>query len=121
MGRQLHVLTRNGEAARATYLSTYHWLPLLNGMTSYPPPSYAAVEDLAVRLPDAEALQGLVDCAALRWVLVHGPLPNGAQAWSRQPLVQLVERFPDGRHVDRLWAVVAPRRAVDEGACRAFR
>jgi hypothetical protein len=52
-------------------LGTFHWLPLLNGRTGYPPPSYAEITALAARVPDADAIASLRARTGLRWVLVH--------------------------------------------------
>jgi hypothetical protein len=58
--------------SRYTYLSTYHWSPLLNGYSAYPPQSFFLLMAIARRLPDPAALQDLVDLSGLRWVVVHG-------------------------------------------------
>ena len=52
------------------YYSTYHWLPLLNGYSSYPPASWRALADAALRLPAPEALDAVL-ANAPRWVLFH--------------------------------------------------
>lgn len=75
---------RNGRYMTA---STLHWRPLLNGYTAYPPPSAgffaAAIRDL----PDAAALDLLLDTTALRWVLVHRDelTPDEARRWPSDP------------------------------------
>jgi len=58
------------EAEREFY-STYHWLPLLNGRSGYPPPLYLTTIKVAAQLPDAAALASLRETTAVRWVLVH--------------------------------------------------
>ena len=58
--------------SRYTYLSTYHWSPLLNGYSAYPPQSFFLLMAIARRLPDPAALQDLVDLSGLRWIVVHG-------------------------------------------------
>ena len=102
--------------ARAMYLSTYHWLPLLNGYTGYTPPGSAFLLAHAQQLPSAESLQVLVDCAGLRWILVHFATGVRRDAWHRLPGVRLVQTFPpdpERRQRDELYEVTAPRR----GAC----
>jgi hypothetical protein len=68
--------------SRYMYYSTYHWLPLLNGYSSYPPASWLALADATGRLPDPAALD---DVLALhpRWILLHREaLPaNERAAW----------------------------------------
>lgn len=68
--------------ARYAYLSTYHWRPLVNGYSSYPPASYELLMAIARRLPERSALQDLVDLASVRFVVVHadslGPRERGA-------------------------------------------
>jgi hypothetical protein len=67
-------------AARAMYFSTYHWLPLINGYTGYPPTAYALLENYAEQLPSVSALRFLAFCTGLRWILVH---QEGR--WQRRP------------------------------------
>ena len=93
--------------ARAMYFSTYHWLPLLNGYTSYPPASSSFLGKHAAQLPASGSLQVLTDCAALRWILVHGP--QRRQAWAMLPGVELRASFPPN-HQDLIYEVlVTPR------------
>jgi hypothetical protein len=109
-------------AARAMYFSTYHWLPLLNGHTGYPPPSYAVVEELGARLPATDALRELVDCAGLRWVLAHGLPPATAALWQAQGGLRLRETFPpvvEGS--SRLYEVVLAPRPPAARACTRWR
>lgn len=53
--------------------STLHWLPLVNGYTGHPPPSYTLLAALAQRLPRREAFEPLCDLVRLGWVVVHEP------------------------------------------------
>ena len=99
--------------ARAMYFSTYHWLPLLNGYTGYLPPSAAAVEELAARLPSADALRVLVDCAGLRWILLHRPTPRQIETWQQADGLRLAGVFPGAPREDRIFEVVIAR----SGAC----
>jgi hypothetical protein len=53
------------------YMSVFHWLPIVNGHTAYFPTGYPLLESYGAQLPSGEALQTLVDCAGLRWILVE--------------------------------------------------
>ena len=59
------------ESARRMYLSTFHWLPIVDGYSGYPPGTAAYIHGLARGLPAEDALQALVDAADIGWVLVH--------------------------------------------------
>lgn len=71
--------------ARYTYFGQVHWLPLLNGYSSYPPESYRLVMAIARRLPDPRALGDLVKLTGLRWIVVHGA---ALDAWDRSAWAQ---------------------------------
>jgi hypothetical protein len=75
----------------AMYRSTHHWLPLLNGYTAYPPPSYEVLMRVASQLPEPESLDTLLTLADVRWILVHlGSLWGAEQsAWRTPPGLQL--------------------------------
>ena len=81
------------EAGHRMYLSTFHWLPIVDGYSGYPPASAAYIHGIARDLPDDAALQSLVDVVDVGWVLVHRALltPDAATAW-RRPLPQGLER-----------------------------
>ena len=84
-------------ASLAMYRSTHHWLPLLNGYTAYPPPSYGVLMRVARQLPDPEGLDTLLSLADVRWILVHlgqlwGP---ERQPWRTPPGLQLAAEFGD--------------------------
>jgi hypothetical protein len=55
----------------AMYRSTHHWLPILNGYTAYPPPSFAVLMRVARQLPEPESLETLLALTDVRWILVH--------------------------------------------------
>ncbi|OLE61929.1 MAG: hypothetical protein AUI36_11085 [Cyanobacteria bacterium 13_1_40CM_2_61_4] len=57
--------------SRYMYFSTYHWSPLLNGYSAYPPDSFFLLMAIARRLPGRSALQDLVDLSGLRWIVLH--------------------------------------------------
>ena len=104
--------------ARAMFVSTYHWLPLLNGYTGYTPAASAFLLAHAQQLPSAEALQVLVDCAGLRWILVHLATDVRRDAWHRLEGVRLVKEVSveSGRmQHDELYEVTAARRDACAG------
>jgi hypothetical protein len=67
--------------ARSMYFSTFHWLPIVNGYTGYNPSSYPFFVSHASQLPSPEALQLMVDCAHLRWIIVHWPKADRLETW----------------------------------------
>jgi hypothetical protein len=85
-GRALLELPRGdfAGAARRMYLSTYHWLPIVEGYSGYPPPTAHYLYFLASGLPRRPALQELVDVIDLGWILVHGDQfddPDRLEEW----------------------------------------
>lgn len=67
--------------ARRMYLSTYHWLPIMEGYSGYPPKTAGYLHEIARGLPAPGALQELVDTVDVGWVLVHrGELPRDTAA-----------------------------------------
>jgi hypothetical protein len=106
-------------AARAMYFSTRHWLPLLNGYTSYRPPAYRLFEAYAAQLPCREALQTLVDCTGLRWILLHGRQPG--RGLDGAPGLRRIGEFPtDAQRADFLYeATLAPQPRACTGALPA--
>jgi hypothetical protein len=88
------------EHARAMYFATYHWLPLVNGYTAYEPPSFQVVSLLAQELPDARAVQDLVDLTGVRLLVLHRDrLPPEARerwdGWVAAGCERLAEFGPD--------------------------
>ena len=53
------------------YYSTFHWLPTVNGYTSYPPRSYVGVTEAAAGLPRPDALDAVLGQVPVRWILLH--------------------------------------------------
>ncbi|PYN79507.1 MAG: hypothetical protein DMD97_04605 [Candidatus Rokuibacteriota bacterium] len=53
------------------YYSTFHWLPVVNGYTSYPPRPYVGVAEAAAGLPRPDALDAILRQVPLRWILLH--------------------------------------------------
>ena len=73
-GPLLELPTRPGGPVReslAMYFSTFHWLPLVNGYTAYPPRPYLEIMKAAHHLPAPEALSAILERVRLRWILVH--------------------------------------------------
>lgn len=97
------------EDALAMYHSTYHWLPVLNGYTGYPPVASEALREYEARLPDQNALQVLVDCTGFRWILTRRLRPEDVPLWNRTLGVELRRVFsrPDGGE-DALFEVTLP-------------
>jgi len=76
------------------YFSIFHWRPLLNGYASYWPLQFEVVMAMARALPERRALENLVACTGVRWIVVHRPLMYRDRAWdSPVPGLQLVGRF----------------------------
>src|SRR5262249_26292242 len=67
------------------YLSTYHWLPILNGYSGGRPPTYALMASLANALPEPAAARTLAALNGLRWVIVRKDTLDTATlaAWER--------------------------------------
>ncbi len=96
------------EAARRMVLSTYHWLPIVDGYSGYYPRTAGYLHGIAASLPDEAALQELVDVVDIGWILVHldkipdprpwidGALPAGLERVASWPgaLLLRVTRAP---------------------------
>ena len=59
-----------GDEARHAYMSTFHWMRLVNGYSGYYPPSYLSRADGVAGFPDAESLREL-RLDRVRYVIVH--------------------------------------------------
>ena len=59
-----------GPDARYTYMSTFHWKPLVNGYSGYHPPSYLRRLDQLQSFPDASSLE-VLRRTGVTYVLVH--------------------------------------------------
>ena len=93
--------TLPGHEPRYAYMSTFHWMPLLNGYSGYYPPSYLAMLTGLRHFPDDGAL-ALLRQRGARYVIVHASLysPDRAgaivsQAMASPALAQL-GHFSDG-------------------------
>jgi hypothetical protein len=71
------------ESGHRMYLSTFHWLPIVDGYSGYPPASASYIHAISRGLPDEGALQSLVDVVDVGWILVHRAhlTPPAAAAW----------------------------------------
>jgi len=73
--------------SRYMVYSTAHWLPMVNGYSSYPPAGFLAVVDAAARLPDPAALDDVLRLVPLRWILFDRTrtrmLPKERDAYDR--------------------------------------
>jgi hypothetical protein len=77
----------------AMLYSTFHWRPLLNGISGYEPLSYAPIMTLARQLPDPGAARLLTRLTGLRYVVVHSSrLPAEELArWREAKAFRLLE------------------------------
>jgi hypothetical protein len=90
--------------ARAMYLSTLHWRPLVNGYSSYWPTGFAERIQLTDALPDPSALERLVCDTGVRTIVVDLlSLPPDRQAVWRalvtrpMPGLAFAGQYPGGR------------------------
>lgn len=65
--------TLPGIEPRYAYMSTFHWMPLVNGYSGYYPPSYLSRLGPMNRIPNDSAVEALVR-AGVRYVIVHPDL-----------------------------------------------
>jgi hypothetical protein len=70
-----------GNEPRYAYMSTFHFMPLLNGYSGYYPASYLARLERLSTMPDDTALQALVGTGA-RYVIIHTALYRPGAAHS---------------------------------------
>ncbi|MFL6278645.1 MAG: hypothetical protein ACJ731_00900 [Vicinamibacterales bacterium] len=90
-----------GDEERFEYMSTFHWMPLVNGYSGYYPPSYTNRLDRLRNMPDDAALDSLV-ADGIRYVIVHTSLyrSDGAAevigALGRHTRFTELGRFDDG-------------------------
>jgi hypothetical protein len=84
--------------AEYEYFSTVHWHQLLNGYTSFWPRQIEATMAMARALPARHALDDLVNCTGVEWILVHRAslAPVERPRWSASvDGLTLRERFGD--------------------------
>lgn len=99
-----------GEEPRYAYMSTFHWMPLLNGYSGYYPQSYIALIDNVRDFPGGSSIT-LLRRAGARYVVVHTSLypPDRAgailtQAVGEAALIQL-GHFNDGQGTAVVFAI----------------
>jgi hypothetical protein len=59
-----------GFEPRYAYMSTFHWMPLINGYSGYYPPVYIHRLIPLSRLPDANSVRWLRE-SDVRYIIVH--------------------------------------------------
>ena len=94
--------TLPGEEARYAFMSTFHWMPLLNGYSGYYPPSYLSLLNEVRRFPDEESI-ALLRRRGVRYVVVHMSLYPPDRAGTvlteaaANPALREIGEFDDGR------------------------
>lgn len=90
-----------GAEARFAYMSTFHWMPLVNGYSGYYPPSYLHTLDRLSTFPDDSSIAALWKIG-VRYVIVHTAYYPGDEAetvladLATQPSLTELGRFNDG-------------------------
>jgi hypothetical protein len=90
-----------GNEPRFEFMSTFHWMPLINGYSGYYPGSYINRLERLSNMPDPAALESLVG-EGVRYVIVHTRLyrPGGANevltALAGHSRFRELGRFDDG-------------------------
>jgi hypothetical protein len=106
------------------YLSTFHWLPIVDGYSGYAPRTPGYLSGLARDLPAEDVLQNLVDTVDIGWILVHrdtlpavaaqrwrAPFPRGlepAGEWGGDLLLRVTRGAVRDRRADLLSALRTP-------------
>jgi hypothetical protein len=71
------------DESKYMFLSTLHWLPLVNGYSGYRPAPSRLILELARSLPEGGASRTLIGLNVVRWLLVHrGNDRYGERDWS---------------------------------------
>jgi hypothetical protein len=90
-----------GQEARFEFMSTFHWMPLVNGYSGYYPASYMNRLERMRNMPDDAALESLVG-DGVRYVIVHTSFYRGdsaadvVAALGRHSRFRELGRFDDG-------------------------
>jgi hypothetical protein len=93
--------TLPGREPRYAYMSTFHWMPLLNGYSGYYPPSYLSMLTALRHFPDERAVSALRSRGA-RYIIVHTSLYGPDQAGEvlnaavANPFLAQLGHFSDG-------------------------
>ncbi|MBM4267179.1 MAG: glycosyltransferase family 39 protein [Deltaproteobacteria bacterium] len=118
-GRPLLELPPRGflEAARRMYLSTFHWLPIVQGYSAYSPDSATYLVWRGMGLPREESFAQLTDAVDVGWILVHrDQIPDGGKAWDGA--------LPEGLEIERSFGgdllVRVGRRSVSDARAHLF-
>lgn len=85
--------------AERSFLSTYHWLPLLNGRSGYSPPIKELNMALARQLPSPDALAELRATTSVRWILVDCEARRETAPFCRAPEVLRIKYRRFARYV----------------------
>jgi hypothetical protein len=91
-----------GDEARYAYMSTFHWMPSVNGYSGYYPPSYLTRIDRLREFPNARSTQ-VLRSDGVRYVIVHASAyaPDRAGevlvALSTDPSLTQLGHYNDGR------------------------
>jgi hypothetical protein len=79
------------------YLSTLHWLPLVNGYSGYRPSPSRMILELARSLPERRATRTLIELNVARWLLVHEDNARfGTRDWTKLEEAGARLRFQNG-------------------------
>lgn len=90
--------------------STRHWLPLVSGIRSYPPPHADLLVEAIERLPSEQALNALVDMTHVCWLLLR-PAPDWRNPALRMQLAQLPQL--ELAFSDHDWVLARVRRTPE--------
>ena len=100
-----HLEGRAGpQDATYMYYSTAHWKPLLNGYSSFAPPSYFELRDRMAAFPEPESIEYLRQRGA-RYVLVHerfyfrGGFDEDVEVLDRSADLRRLATFREARHL----------------------
>jgi len=100
-----HLEGRAGpQDATYMYYSTAHWKPLLNGYSSFAPPSYFELRERMAAFPRAESIEYLRQ-RGTRYVLAHerfyflGGFDEDLEILDRSPMLRRLATFREARHL----------------------
>ena len=94
--------TLPGDEARYAYMSTFHWMPTLNGYSGYYPASYLSALERLSNFPDDQATDTLRRTGVM-YVIVHtGAYPGGTgtavlETIALNPAYSMAATFDGGR------------------------
>jgi hypothetical protein len=82
-----------GVASKRMLLNTWDWIPSIDGYSAYPPPTRNYLRRLAMRLPNPDAMQLLVNVVDVRWIAVHLSelSPSERVSWEHLSIPGLVQ------------------------------